>query len=197
MEKFLKKNKKMWIAFSCVLMFLAGMVAFLMNYEFPLTYNAYAMSAEFVPCKVVESIENGRISWWPEKSGIPADTVSTGKRLDVLYLVNRGMNNLRGDTAAKIVKRDNEEVRVVYCCYSKTLWDSIVNNADFKNYNEAGSMSGSDLYGDAYEESDYEPHQRLEIYYLKKNNVYKLEELPDAEYDSMREKADLIWSGIV
>ena len=52
------------------------------------------------------------------------------------------------------------------------------------------------MYGKDFQSKDYEP-QMIEVYYLRQKNLHKLEELSDEEYDNLREKSDLIFSGMI
>ena len=64
------------------------------------------------------------------------------------------------------------------------------------NYSEIGWATGGPIYGENYLSPDYEP-KMIEIYYLPIRNLYRLQKLPEDKFDSLREKATLVWSGTV
>ena len=37
----------------------------------------------------------------------------------------------------------------------------------------------------------------IEVYYLPQKNLHELENLSDVEYDNLKEKSDLIFSGMI
>ena len=68
--------------------------------------------------------------------------------------------------------------------------------SDLFAQSESASNYG-EIYGDsaAFNGGVHEPEQR-EIYYLQVRNLDALDELSDKEYDALRQKAALIWSGV-
>lgn len=87
---------------------------------------------------------------------------------------------------------------MVYYCYYKTLWDSWFYDADLSEESESGSVYGTNIYGDGFQNINYKPQMR-EIYYLPipLRNLYEIENLSDEEFDKLKESAYLIWKGVV
>lgn len=124
---------------------------------------------------------------------VPEDS---GHIIDAVRFAYHGINNIGESSSGRTINRNGQEVRVVYYCYTKTLWNSMFIDSDLLGYSESGSSYGSELYEDNYDSEDYEP-QMKEIYYLPMRNLYKIRELPDEEFDKLREQCDLIWSGVI
>lgn len=200
---FLKKlkvrmiRKNIIVAISTCIVVFAGFFIFAKNYEIPLPYDPNRMSVEVFKAAVITG-KSGKIDLEvidPILLGefIPEDSSNI---IDAVRLAYHGINNIGECSRGRTINRNGEEVRVVYYCYTKTLWDSLFIDSDLQKYSESGSSFGSDLYGDNYESTDYEP-QMKEIYYLPIRNIDRIEELSDEEFDKLREQADLIWSGII
>ncbi|MCI9340235.1 MAG: hypothetical protein HFG94_06185, partial [Dorea sp.] len=96
----------------------------------------------------------------------------------------------------RTIQRDGKTIRVVYYCYTRTLWNNLF-------FDDSGSMNPLISEGDVFEETfyrnanpDYQPKTR-EIYYLPTVNMNKLERLSDEEFDAQREDAALVWRGVI
>lgn len=200
---FLKKLKarmlrrNVMVAVTTCIIALASFVIFAKNYEIPLPFDANRMSVEVFKAAVITK-EDGAISLEaidPNLLGgvIPEDNAQI---IDAVRLAYRGINNIGECSRGRTIHRDGGDVRVVYYCYTKTLWDSLFTDPDLLGYSESGSSYGSELYGDSYESSYHEP-QMKEIYYLPIRNLYKIDELSDEEFDRLREGGQLIWSGVI
>lgn len=200
---FLKKlKKKMFrrnvvVAISTFIAALVGFIIFARNYEIPIPFDAYRMSVEEFKAVAVKQ-EDGKIRLKaidPELIGtyIPEDSEEV---IDAVQLAYKGINNIGECSRGRTINRNGEKVRVVYYCYTKTLWNSLFIDSDLMNYSESGSSYGSELYEDSYESGEYKP-QMKEIYYLPIRNLEKIDELSDEEFDKLREKCDLIWHGVV
>lgn len=199
---FLKKlkarilRKNIIVAVSTLMVVLAVFFIFAKNYEIPLPFDANRMSVELFKAVVVTG-EDGTISLEeidPELFGdmIPEDSSGI---IDAVWIAYRGINNISQYSTGRTIKRNGQDVRVVYHCYTKTLWDSLFVDSDLLGYSESGRGYGSDIYGDSYESGNYEP-QMKEIYYLPIRNFNRIDNLSDEEFDRLKEKCDLIWSGI-
>ena len=198
-KSFWKKSKikKYSIYLSVCLVLFAGFFVFAHTYEMPLPFDANRMSVETIPCAVIVE-ENGKISWEELESAKRHGLVSDDHKnvINVLYMTYRGINGISEPSVGRTINRDGDDIRVVYYCYTKSLWDSLFVDRDLQEYSEAGRSTGGDIYGDKYQNMNYEP-QMVEVYYLPRRNLYKIENLSDAEYDKLREKCDLIWSGVI
>ncbi len=94
----------------------------------------------------------------------------------------------------RTIRRNDKDVRVVYYCYTRKLWNSLFGSS---------FISGFVTEGDIFEESssrnaneDYQPIER-EIYYLPTGNMDRLDGLSDEEFDAQKENAELVWSGVI
>lgn len=200
---FLKKLKKrlmrkniMISVFTCIVL-LIGFLSFARFYEIPLPFDGFRMSVELVPSAIITD-ESGRISWEKLESAIYRGVVPENyhNTMDVLNLSYKGINDISERSVGRTINRNGENVRVIYYCYIKTLWNTLFVYPDFVGYSEGGSSTGSTIYGDSYESADYQP-QRIEVYYLPIRNLEKIDQLTDDEYDKLKERCELIWSGVV
>lgn len=120
----------------------------------------------------------------------------SGSVVDAVRLAYEGINRISKISRGRTINRNGENIRVVYYCYTRTLWDSLFFDDGFAGQRESGRSFGSDIYGENYESAEYEPQMR-EIYYLPVRNLHKIGELSDEEFDGLREKGSLIWSGVI
>lgn len=193
----MKLTRKKKLIFSCIA-FLVGFVAFANFYVLPLPFDTYRMSVELVPHAVVVD-KNGRVSWEELRSAVSRGTVPEDYKhvTNVLVRKYQGINGIGENSVGRTINRNGEDVRVVYYCYTKTLLDSLFLDPDLQEYSEAGTSTGTDLYGDSFETMAHEP-QMTEVYYLPLTDLYNsTDELSDAEYDELRGNCDLIWSGTI
>nr|WP_144364376.1 hypothetical protein [Lacrimispora amygdalina] len=193
----LKKMRKKGIAiFSLCFVILAGFLIFTKNYKIPLPFDANRMSVEPVASVVVE--KDGRTSWVELNTAIHNSYVENDCK-DVINVLNRnykGINGISEESVGRTISRDGNEVRVVYYCYTKTLWNSLFVDSDLQEYSEGGRSTGTDMYGEHFQSIAYKP-QMIEVYYLPQKNLHELENLSDVEYDNLKEKSDLIFSGMI
>ena len=94
----------------------------------------------------------------------------------------------------RTIQRNGKTVRVVYYCYTKTLWNSLLSDKNtFVNaLISEGAVYEEHLFRNA--NTDDQPIQR-EIYYLP--SVKGFDHLSDEEFDAQREGAELVWSGVI
>ncbi len=189
-------HKNIMVALLTCAIVLCGLIIFAKNYELPLPFDSYRMFVELCPSAVVTN-KDGRIMWKKLK---PSNAGDAGKKDygDVIHVVERvyrGISRISESSSGRNVNRNGENVRVVYYCYAKTLWTSLFFDSDLATYSESGSSTGSDIYGDSYQSTDYKP-QMIEIYYLPVRNLHKLENFTDEEFDGLKEKGTLVWSGV-
>ena len=98
-------------------------------------------------------------------------------------------------TCARTINRDGETVRIIYYCYTESLWDHLFFKPGSKDW-IYGRTYDSSLYGSQYQSPDYQPQMR-EIYYLQVKNIEGLEKLSDEEFDEQKEHAILVWKGMI
>lgn len=192
-----KKSKTIFLSSCLTLLLLAGFLTFARFHEIPLPFDSYRMSVELMPCTVVIS-ENGEVSWKNLESAkskgiVPDDYENV---INVLHRNYQGINGISESSTGRTINRNGEDVRLVYYCYSKTLWNSLFKDPDLEEYSESGRSTGTDMYGDNYESLNYEP-QMTEVYYLPLRDLYKINALSDTEYDSLRADSELIWRGTI
>lgn len=191
---------------TCIVV-LAGLFIFAKNYEIPLPFDPNRMSVEVFKVAVITN-EDGSISWkdleraTSTKVVVPEGSTRTvlpedyENVIDAVRIAYKGISKISGSSRGRTINRNGENVTVVYYCYTKTLWDSLFFDGDLTGYSESGSMFGTDIYGDDFESADYEQQMR-EIYYLPVKSLYKIDNLSDEEFDELREKCYLIWSGVI
>ena len=162
----LKKMRKKGVAiFSLCFVLLAGFLVFTIIYKIPLPFDENRMSVEPVPSVVVE--KDGRTSWVELNTAIHNGYVANDCK-DVINVLNRnykGINGISEESVGRTISRDGNEVRVVYYCYTKPLWNSLFVDSDLQEYSEGGRSTGTDMYGEHYQSIAYKP-QMIEVYYL-------------------------------
>lgn len=187
-------KKKAVIAALFFITALAGFLIFAWNYEIPLPFDGYRMSVEVRPAVVVTDDE-GRVGLKEIADIDDEELEEYDEIIDVVGISHKGLYQITQSMVGKNISRNGEDVRVVYYCHGKTLWNSLFFDGDLVDYSEAGWGTGGPIYGENYLSPDYEP-QMIEIYYLPMRNLYKIQTLSDDEFDSLREKATLVWSGV-
>lgn len=192
-----QKRKRRGI-FAVFVILLIG-ILFVRRYSVPIPFDANRMFIETVPSAFTVNDEYG----WIDLTNIDSldfqesKSVLSGK-LDVMNLVwltYRGINNASSWSKGRTINRNGEKVRVIYYRYTKTLWDLML-PSDLFAHSESASNYG-EIYDDsaAFDGGAHEPERR-EIYYLQVRDLDSLDELSDKEYDALRQKASLIWSGV-
>lgn len=194
-SKMLRRNIIVAVA-TCIIIS-AVFFIFAKNYELPLPFDANRMSVEVFKATLITD-EDGDLSLESIAPSLFGDFIpeDSGNIIDAVRLAYCGINNIGEISRGRTVNRNGQMVRVVYYCYTKTLWDSLFIDSDLLEYSESGSSYGSDIYWDIYNNRHYEPQMR-EIYYLPLRNLERIDKLSDEEYDKLRENCDLIWSGII
>lgn len=97
----------------------------------------------------------------------------------------------------RTIRRDGETVRVVYYCYTRSLWNSLF-HPGVNGYVDSSVYRGAIYEKNFFRESleKYEPMLR-EIYYLPMGNMNRLTGLTDEDFDALSEDAVLVWSGVI
>ena len=185
---------------ACILLtvLLAGFTIFAINYDIPIPYDPDHMSAEIYQAALITN-HNGFFHWtdldqlnFEDKKEVLAGNYKT---IDMIRLTCRGIDRTcRIPSESRVIYRNGEKIRVIYYCSTKTLWDILF----FKDNGHPGNgwTSGGDIYGGSDYQETYEPEMR-EIYYLPMRNMDRLGKLSDEEFDALREKATLVWSGVI
>ncbi|MCI8515244.1 MAG: hypothetical protein HFI93_11585 [Lachnospiraceae bacterium] len=191
-------KKRIAAVLACFVM--ALLFIFVRRYEHPLPFDANRMFVE--PIEAVRGIDaegNGFLSSLDELNFEESRAVLAGKYdvIDLVWLTCRGINAVASVSHGRTIRRDGEEIRVVYFCYYKTLWESLF-EGDFAYGSESvfwfGDIYGGDPYGSAYEA------RKREVYYLPARELLDYEKmtgLSDEAFDALRKKGELIWSGVV
>lgn len=193
---FFKKIRKRYFVLTAFLILFGGFYLFAGNYEIPLPFDENRMFVEPFQAAVV-SYMDGKTKWYDMTSSqIKNIPENPEKILDLVKISYSGINHLRGNSRGRNMKRNDEDVWVVYYSYCKSLWDSLFYDADLSEESESGSVYGTNIYGDAFQSKNYKPQMR-EIYYLPMTNIHEIENLSDEEFEALKENATLVWKGIV
>ena len=94
---------------------------------------------------------------------------------------------------SRTIDRNGEKIKLIYYCYEKPLFFSLFIDPDFQPFSESGARIGIDQPSTLY---SYES-QPTEVYYMKEPNLYKYDKVSDKDFDELRKKSDLIWSGVI
>lgn len=183
--KMLRRN--IVIAVSAFIMVSGAFFIFAKSYRIPIDFDPNYMSVEEYTAAIITT--NGYTSLRNVdhfKDMIPEDCENL---MNAVKLVYNGINNISMDRIGRSVNRDGKTVKVYYYCYEESLWDLLFADPEPRT---GGSYVPLNNNGNR---ADYEPQVR-EIYYLPVKHLSGFEKLSDEEYDRMREKGTLIWSGI-
>ncbi|MCI8297068.1 MAG: hypothetical protein HFG22_14565 [Lachnospiraceae bacterium] len=91
-------------------------------------------------------------------------------------------------SSGRTIWRDGEAVRLVYYCYTRTLWDRL-----FPAHLNRMTSTG-DIYGQRLWMAEYTP-MWTEIYYLPVDSR-RMEKLSDSAFDALKEDGILVWQGM-
>lgn len=182
-------KKKIMAAASISIIVLAGLFIFAKNYYIPIPFDSDHM---WVNVYKAAKITNSHNSVSLENIEYFTDMVSEENKnvIDEVELVYKGINDISKDMVVREINRNGKQVKVYYYCYKETLWDSLFSDPDLLR---GGHFSK--IHRNHFDLADFEPQMR-EIYYLPAKNLYEYENLTDGEFDCLREKATLIWSGV-
>lgn len=173
---------------------------FAKNYEIEIPFDPDRMSAEVFRGAVVPD-KDGDTSWVSldelDFSATKNFIEGNLKEIELIQLTYKKISNISGQPhSSRTIYKNGEDIRVIYYCYQKTLWDSLFFWEDNKLPYENGAAYGSFLYGDEYQSIDYRP-QKTEIYYLQFNDPESLNALSDDEFVALKKQAQLVWSGVI
>ena len=181
---------------------LIGTTVFLQKYTIPVPYDPDCMTMERYEIAYVPN--SFGLREWQYKSDA-AESENSGEDTSmekIRFVLNLPIEKQKAlkinnfTSRSRTIQRDGKTVRIVYYCYTRTLWNSLFPD-------DSQALNSLINEGDIYEESfgrnaneDYQPIPR-EIYYLPMRNLDKLNRLSDEEFDAQKEAARLVWSGVI
>lgn len=169
---------------------LTALVIFGKFYYVPIPFDADYMSAEVYKAAPVASEDGSYISLRSVDQFQDMIPENQGDVIDAVQTVYHGINYISSDMIHRTINRDGGKVKVYYYCYKESLWDLLFADPSLKRGGEYRPLNGN-----GFDKGDFEPQMR-EIYYLPDKNLDRYENLPDQEYDRLRETGTLVWSGI-
>lgn len=190
---------------------LIGTTVFLKSYNIPVSYDPDCMTTEIYEIAYVPN-HLGLREWQYKGPSFHAsetqgrdpaqDTGEDQTMEQIRFVLNISAEKQKSlkisnfISKGRTIQRDGKTIRVVYYCYTRTLWNNLF-------FDDSGSMNPLISEGDVFEETfyrnanaEYQPKTR-EIYYLPTVNMNKLERLSDEEFDAQREDATLVWRGVI
>lgn len=201
--EFLKKLKKRLrhrtrsiALLTCII--LCSFFLFLKYWQVPLPFDSERMGVKIFQVVPITDRE-GNISW-EDVDNLDFSTsqaVIEGEHevLDLIQIYYQQIFCASQRTCARTINRDGEAVRIIYYCYVESLWDHLFFKAG-PGDRIYGRTYDSSLYGNQYQSPDYKPQMR-EVYYLPVKNIERLTELSDEDFDAQKERATLIWKGVI
>jgi len=179
---------------------LISVVSFLKAYDLPVSYDPERMTVELFQ-ETYTTNDYGLMEWTSAYTLEPeAESVSGGDydTRDRIHLVlKEGAGRFDSTSRGRTLRRDGESVRVVYYCYTRSLWERLFDAEN--NRGTSSSISTGMIYESNFfriSPENYQPKLR-EIYYLPMGNMNQLDRLSDKEFDAQRENAVLVWSGVI
>lgn len=192
------RRKKILLSIAtCIVLF--SVVVFTKKYEIPLPFDANRMMLTPVQA-VLTTTENDESTTLSDLDHLDFKTskaviLGDYDTLDLIQFTYQGINNASFISYSRTINRNGENIRVVFFCYYKTLWDTVF-HGDLSDYSEGGSAFG-DIYDESFQENNnYMPGMK-EIYYLPIRNLYKINHFSDEKLDALRNNAVLIWKGVI
>lgn len=191
----LYQKKLLFFILICIVLY--SVIVFARIYKIPLPFDANRMI--LTPVQAVRTLDDGSfaLSTLDHLDFETSKEVISGKYniLNLMQFSYQGINNVGFISYSRTINRNGENVRVVFFCYYKTLWD-IVLNGDLSEYSESGAAFG-DIYDDSFQkDNSYIPGMK-EIYYLPMRNLHKISEFSDEKLDEIRDESVLVWEGII
>lgn len=199
-----KIRRSFMVAAVSAAVLLIGLIAFARLYWIPLPYDANRMVVEtfqgvFVTMEDPKRKDEYTILFELDNLDLETATKVLNGEYEIVESVRtstRGINDVNHSFSCRDIERDGQEIRVLYYCYSKTLWGSIF-HGDFAPYRESLTASGITQSATDSDDPEQCKPRMTEVYYLPIRNLAdKLDGLSDEAYDAMREHGSLIWSGM-
>lgn len=175
--------------------FLVCVTSFLKDFAIPVAYNPEKMTVEVFQTSEYHPTQRSGA----ETSCSASAEAVVGEESDLAEEIRLVLKEcVRSDgltSRGRTIERDGEKVRVVYYCYTRSLWNSLFypgENGFVNSSVSTGAIYEAEFFRDPVE--NYEPRMR-EIYYLPMGNMNRLSLLSDEEFEALKEDAVLVWSG--
>lgn len=203
---FLKKLRRMvWqrYAFGAFLICacLIVVISFLKSYDLPVPYDSKRMTVELF--RMVWTPNDYGLMQWSDAEALDEKTAEAADRgeydtVDEIRLVLKECVRSDGLTSkGRTIERDGEKVRVVYYCYTRSLWNNLFSPGT-NGYVDTSVHAGAIYETNFFRESlDSYQSRRREIYYLPMGNMNRLDRLSDEEFDALKMDAIPVWSGVI
>lgn len=166
---------------------------FLKSWALPVPYDPERMTVEVFQ---TSEYRPGRQSGTePAQSGTAEAVAGEDDSVDEIQLVLKEC--VRSDdftSVGRTIERDGEKVRVVYYCYTRSLWNSLFYPGGDR-FVDSSVSTGAVYEANPFREA-YQPRLR-EIYYLPMGNMDWLRWISDEEYEARKADAVLVWSGVI
>lgn len=182
----------------CLVGLLAGLVCFARHHRIPIPYEPACMTTEIYRAAPIVN-EYGNAQWLDLDALDFEDSkaVIEGEK-ETIDLVRLRLSESVGSddmvSRGRTIWRDGEPVRVIYYCYTRTLWNEWFPRDGVFMDRACGTgeiYEGMELYRAGYEA------QKREIYYLPMGDLERLDQLSDEAFDARREDAVLVWKGVI
>lgn len=179
--------------------FTIGVTGFLKAYDLPAAFDPERMTVEVFQ-SVYTPNDYGLMVWTSAGSLEPEETEAASRgdydsRDEIRLVLQEGLGSYDCTSIGRTLKRDGGTVRIVYYCYTRSLWDTLFDpeNSRINSYSvNSGRIYEANFFRTSLE--NYEPMTR-EIYYLPMGNMNRLSFTSDEEFDALREEAVLVWRG--
>lgn len=187
-------RRRLWERYAAIALLTAalftGLLLFTKNYRTPLPYDPGCMTTEIYQAAPV--VQRFGITHWKDVGSLThtqaAEQSLTGTISLVRLVVTKPAQWDDLSSCGRTIQRGDQTVRVVYHCYTRTLWDRL-----FPARLDRMTSTG-DIYGQRLWTAEYTPIW-TEIYYLP-TDYRRMEQLSDAAFDALKEDAVLIWEGM-
>ncbi len=197
---FLKKmrasiKRNLAVVILCTGLALSGLGYIARHCEVPVPFHSeYMLTESYLAAATTDEL--GFVGW-KDVDGLDSqklkEVVSEGQpTIELMGLTLRGP--VYADDchiSGRDIQRDGQTVKVVYYCYTETLWNRLF------RHNPGGEcwMRVTDgVYGNGLYGAKHTP-QKQEFYYLPVGNMRRLDSLSDTEFEALKEKATLVWEG--
>lgn len=197
-KKFRSSIHQRYVVVGCMIcVVLIGLALLAKSYRIPISYDAKRMVTQTY--QAVPVVNQYGLTEWQDLQTQDLKTAEavlkgTCETIDLIRMTTT--ESVGSDSAVSIgrtLNRDGTEVRIVYYCYTKTLWNSLFEG----EYAFADHITTTgDLYGGRrLYHAEYKP-MMTEVYYLPRGDLDRLGSLSDAEFEQLKEEGHLVWSGM-
>ena len=197
-KKFRARIHQRYVVVGCMIcLALIGLTLFAKSYQIPIPYDAERMVTETY--QAVPVLNQYGLTQWQDLQAQDLETIQavlngTCESIDLIRMtITESVGNDNALSIGRTVEQNGTDVRIVYYCYTKTLWNSLFEG----EYAFADSFTTTgDLYGGRrLDYKTYEP-MMTEIYYLPRGDLERLGSLSDEAFVQLKEEAQLVWSGM-